>query len=354
MIFYKNIIFLKKKKITECIYFKCYIHLTILNSLFLNNYTFNLKELNKSKQLVTYKPYDKHKGYYLKHKHFAIMSLPKKLLTKYLYLFTVKKNIDFKKFNTNKIFKNLIKNNQKKKYIHFLAINYLKKKKTPFTLNYFNAINTFKENIKKPLNLVLKKKKYIFSISRRSFLNRKDSFFLLNSRIISFLLFFFKKNIFFTFKKLNPHTKNIEFDNEVKYIIWKMVSKYKKKIKHIFLKTFYKSLFFSLKLKDPNFFLEWYIKKIEAISPQKHKFMIHIFYILLKKFHRYIFFSSNVKGVFFYISGKIGVSGDSKKRNIFFNFGKHSGSKKNLKINSVKSKIKTFTGVLGVTFNIYF
>jgi len=133
-----------------------------------------------------------------------------------------------------------------------------------------------------------------------------------------------------------------------------MMSKYHKKINYNFMRTFYKVLFFSFKLKDPNFFLDWYINILESEGSKRHKFLIHIFYILLKKFHKYIFFSSNVKGMFFYISGKIGVSGNSKKRNIFFNFGKHSGTKKNLRINSTKSIVKTLTGALGVTFNIYF
>lgn len=330
------------------------MHLILLNFLVLNNLRFKLKGLYSSEYQIIYNPCSKNKDYYLKHKYFKVAGCIKKLLIKPLKLHIYKINLIFKKINVIKIFKNLDKNYQKGAPHHSIITNYPFKKNQAHTLNNFNVTSILKNSIKEPLIFSLKKKKYIFSISRKSFLNKRGSFFLLSSQIMSFLLFFLKKNVFFTFKKLNPYTKSVEFDDEVKYIIWKMISKYKKKIKHIFLKTFYKSLFFSLKLKDPSFFLDWYIKKIEVIDPQKHKFMVHILYILLKKFHRYIFFSSNVKGIFFYISGKIGVSGDSKKRNIFFNFGKHSGSKKNLRINSIKSKIKTFTGVLGVTFNIYF
>jgi len=326
----------------------------MLNFLFLNNLRFKLKGSVSDKHQIIYSSRNNNKDHYLKYKYLKIASCIKKLSIKHPKPHTCKINLVFKKTNTTEVFKSLGENYQKIAPYRTATTCYIFKKKLYTLLNNFNVTNILNNNVKEPLTLSLKKKKYIFSMSRKSFLNKKDSFFLVNNQIVSFLLFFFKKNVFFTFKKLNPHTKGVEFDSEVKYIIWKMISKYKKKIKYIFLKTFYKSLFFALKLKDPSFFLDWYIKKIEAISPKKHKFMIHIFYILLKKFHRYIFFSSNVKGVFFYISGKIGVSGDSKKRNIFFNFGKHSGSKKNLRINSIKSKIKTFTGVLGVTFNIYF
>ena len=153
-------------------------------------------------------------------------------------------------------------------------------------------------------------------------------FSLIDSQIINFLMFLFNKNVLFAFKKLNPGSKYVEFDSEARYIIWKMMSKYHKKINYRFMRTFYKVLFFSFKLKDPNFFLDWYINILELQRSRRHKFLIHILYILLKKFHRYIFFSSNIKGMFFYIGGKIGVSGNSKKRNIFLTLVNTAAQKK--------------------------
>jgi len=227
-------------------------------------------------------------------------------------------------------------------------------KKIFFKLKYTSSgiVQILKKNYNfDPVTVKIEKKK---PLSKNLFFKKNDVFSLMDSQIINFLMFLFKKNVFFTLRKLNPSSKQIEFDSEARYIIWKMMSKYHKKINYNFMRTFYKVLFFSFKLKDPNFFLDWYINILESEGSKRHKFLIHIFYILLKKFHKYIFFSSNIKGMFFYISGKIGVSGNSKKRNIFFNFGKHSGTKKNLRINSTKSIVKTLTGALGVTFNIYF
>ena len=54
------------------------------------------------------------------------------------------------------------------------------------------------------------------------------------------------------------------------------------------------------------------------------------------------------------MSGKISLAGDSKKKNVFVKYGKHSTSQKNLNLNIVNNQIKTETGVLGVNFGLFF
>ena len=323
-----------------------YTYILSLNLLFANPF------FQKNKAALSTKPLKKLTQVTqincVKYKYNIIIPLSLKNTFKIDFTATLK----FKKCREPIFFKlNFLNKLSPKSFLHL--INPLPKNIfVKYNYNPRNLTKIFKD--KYDLNMtkfkVEKKKTFLKNL----FLKKKDMFSLMDSQIINFLMFLFNKNVLFAFKKLNPGSKDVEFDSEARYIIWKMMSKYHKKINYRFMRTFYKVLFFSFKLKDPNFFLDWYINILELERSKRHKFLVHILYILLKKFHRYIFFSSNIKGMFFYISGKIGVSGNSKKRNIFFNFGKHSNTKKSLRVNSTKSIVKTLTGALGVTFNIYF
>jgi len=59
-------------------------------------------------------------------------------------------------------------------------------------------------------------------------------------------------------------------------------------------------------------------------------------------------------GFFFDIRGKVGVSGNAKKRHFSFFYGKYSLSSKKLKLNYFQKQFKTNTGTLGLTFFLTF
>jgi ribosomal protein S3 len=65
-------------------------------------------------------------------------------------------------------------------------------------------------------------------------------------------------------------------------------------------------------------------------------------------------FKNDVKGFFFDIRGKVGVTGDAKKRSFFFNVGRYSKTTKNSKFNYQFSPIRTDTGALGITMIMYY
>lgn len=71
---------------------------------------------------------------------------------------------------------------------------------------------------------------------------------------------------------------------------------------------------------------------------------------LLPNFKR--FFS--VKGFIFDIRGKVGVTGDAKKRHTLISWGQSSFSEKNLKLALKQGLVYTRTGVMGVTVIIIF
>ena len=61
-----------------------------------------------------------------------------------------------------------------------------------------------------------------------------------------------------------------------------------------------------------------------------------------------------MRGIFFDIRGKLGVTGNAKKRHLKINMGNYSFTKKVNKINYYQSIVRTSTGVLGITFCIFF
>jgi hypothetical protein len=57
----------------------------------------------------------------------------------------------------------------------------------------------------------------------------------------------------------------------------------------------------------------------------------------------------SIKGFFFDIRGKVGVTGNSKKRHFFFRIGKTNISKRVFKIDHQQRVVRTATGSLGIT-----
>ena len=76
------------------------------------------------------------------------------------------------------------------------------------------------------------------------------------------------------------------------------------------------------------------------------------FFVILNEFivDNFTIFSSlfNIKGFYFCVKGKIGMSGNAKKKKFFFKKGLLKVSSKNFKIDNQRFFIKTNCGSLGV------
>lgn len=86
---------------------------------------------------------------------------------------------------------------------------------------------------------------------------------------------------------------------------------------------------------------------------RKQKFFIYFLKIILMRhfcntFNKLL----NFKGFLFDIRGKVGVSGNSKKRHVQFSWGVTSFTKKSLKLKYSHGLVFTHTGVMGTTFII--
>jgi len=86
----------------------------------------------------------------------------------------------------------------------------------------------------------------------------------------------------------------------------------------------------------------------------KHRRFIRLFKILLIKYEDIFLKTNGILGFKFDIRGKLGVTGNAKKRHTYFNIGQVSFSRKNLRVDYQQGLVYTETGVLGVTMVIGF
>ena len=110
----------------------------------------------------------------------------------------------------------------------------------------------------------------------------------------------------------------------------------------------------ALKIKDPEFFLGWFTKIMEKVTFFKHKQYVMFFRSIFTYLSNKLFKRLGLKGLYFDIRGKVAVKGDSKKRHILLRYGECTFSQKSIKISPAYSKVHTFTGVLGVTFILFY
>lgn len=109
----------------------------------------------------------------------------------------------------------------------------------------------------------------------------------------------------------------------------------------------------SIRYKDTALFMNWLTMYMNKIEIKKHKkviaFLRKLVRLLRKKNY---FYRLGCLGFFFDIRGKVGVTGNKKKRNYVVKYGTSSSSNKNVRWSLDKNIIRTTTGVLGTTLII--
>lgn len=125
--------------------------------------------------------------------------------------------------------------------------------------------------------------------------------------------------------------------------------------KNFFFNEIFEVLWLVFLLKDTSLFMNWLIWTLSSIQYKKVK----IFLFFLKTFLcnyllPHISKISSIKGFFFDIRGKVGVTGDSKKRHVQILWGKSSYTTKNIRFSLKQGLVHTKTGVMGVTAVITF
>jgi hypothetical protein len=170
--------------------------------------------------------------------------------------------------------------------------------------------------------------------------------------LISFLEFFLKKKIYFFSKSqliLEP-----AIQSSINYIFNKSRFAQLKIGRGFFLNEMIYMLYCGFFFKDANFILDWFIRTMERVIYINHKKFLNFFKYLIVNFSNFFLEKNHVKGFFFDIRGKVGVSGNAKKRHFSFSDGKFSKTTKFSKFDYAYNIVRTFTGALGVTIIIYF
>jgi hypothetical protein len=193
---------------------------------------------------------------------------------------------------------------------------------------------------------------YFLNNKKKKFNNVLFNFF--NHYLINFMNFFLKKKLFFCFKKLNYLTDNFSKNKTLDFMSKKLKKYYNFANDSKIFKEFIEILWLSFLLKDSKFFLNWFKYFMEKINLKNHKKFLNLLKLVLTRYYNFFFLNSDVLGIFFDIRGKLGVTGNAKKRHMKISTGTYSSTKKKTKISFNQSIIRTSTGVLGVTFCIFF
>jgi len=185
---------------------------------------------------------------------------------------------------------------------------------------------------------------------------KKESLPSYYNYLIKFILTFYEK--FFNLKtlikiKFFKKTYNFIEDRLQRSYFFKKYWKFQRRIgKGFFFLEALKVVWFTLLIKDCRFFLNWFRRTMERVYFKNQKKLLRFLKFLFRSTFKYFYKSLNTKGFFFDIRGKVGVTGNAKKRHFFFKEGLCSFSRKKLRLVFHQDLVRTKTGVLGVTFAI--
>lgn len=122
-----------------------------------------------------------------------------------------------------------------------------------------------------------------------------------------------------------------------------------------FLKEAIQVSILSLMTRDSTLFINWFTKIMERVGIRKHKIYLYFFKTLFTFFRkRGTFKLLKLSGLYLDVRGKVGVKGDAKKRHSLIKIGYCTFSRKSISITPSYGLVNTNTGVLGVTFILFY
>lgn len=240
---------------------------------------------------------------------------------------------EYSNMNINNAFKNFSNNNS------LNSLNYLPNFQNKFIMNnflpYFNFNvksifykNVILRNILNP-NFSLYYSYYLFNFLE-TFLNRKiwlkintKANSIINPKINTFIQDVFNKN------------KSDQFSVG----------------RHFYLLEFLEIMYISLYYRDLKFFSYWFKKTMEKLHLKKHRKLIKVVQNTLKNNIEFLNLL-NVHGFTMDVRGKLGTTGNSKKKHYAFTVGTMSPTSKNHDMSMNQTTVRTSTGVLGVTITL--
>lgn len=238
--------------------------------------------------------------------------------------------------------------------------DFLEKKKINIFLlfNFFESLNvSFKNNFYSYSNYSIKNINIYFNLFFNSYSN--DNYFKLQqnqNKFLASLSNFFLRKFIEQFSNKKCYIVFNSYDIVFLEINSMYISLYKrlKKIQMFnrsgnFLKELLEIVILVLYSKDLRLLNNWIVKVSERMHFKLHK---KFFYLIKMVFYKYFFLYFKYfgcLGFFLKVKGKIGLGGNSKKRNII-KIGKFSLTSKKLKIKFEQGQIRSYSGTLGIEF----
>ncbi len=225
---------------------------------------------------------------------------------------------------------------------------YIFKKFNNFT---YNSLTAYEYNSITPIHFLEKPlKRLIINKFRKNFTPSyfKYLYYYASSVLESFL----KKRVYL---KINSKTRipKREFHNLV-FIFQKHRNFQTKVGRGFFFFEMLEIIWLSFYNKDLNYLIDWFIKTMNRIPFKQHKKLLSVFKFIITKYFSVFSNTGDVRGFFFDIRGKVGVSGNAKKRHFSFYNGMYSKTTKNSRFDYQHDIIRTSTGALGVTMILYY
>ena len=189
----------------------------------------------------------------------------------------------------------------------------------------------------------LKTRLYYYNINAHSTTKYKTLF---AHYLLTFLEKYIQKKLWVRINATDPI--NLFWKNYINFFLKKYMYNYRKFNKLIAVRELLEIVWITLKTHDLQILLSFLKKKIENSHFKKHKKILSIFFDILRK-NKQLFDLLRVKGFFFDIRGKVGVSGNAKKRHHSFSIGKITTTSQNIGSYFQQISVWTPTGQMGIT-----
>lgn len=234
-------------------------------------------------------------------------------------------------------------------------------------LNFFRYINSyfnkrgpiFTEKINFNLNLT-PDKVFTYRNFRHVFnLSDTDNFRLLvtpwyYNTVIRFLEFFSGKKVLIQFYHFL--SQNLDLNYIILYRTWlPRMRYYERKLGHrFFLEESIHIMHLSFFFKDVKLFMSWLKSLIQRISFWRTRSIFRFIKYLYQHYFSFAFPLIGLKGIKIKLKGKVSAAGNSRKRTVFYKWGRVSHSSVNLKVLYDFQTISTFTGVQGLQVWLFY
>jgi hypothetical protein len=200
-------------------------------------------------------------------------------------------------------------------------------------------------------NLIRVYNRYIYSLYR----GISKSTVLYNHFLLTFLENYIKQKIWLRYDARNHSNFNFNtkqhFLSNLSLVKSNLMSTYLNRLVPIY--DLVEIIIIMFSTRDLQIFLYFVKNCLERAHFKKHKKILSIIFDTFKK-NEQVLYQTKSRGFFFDIRGKVGVSGNAKKRHLMFSIGKITTTSQNFRSHWQQINVWTPTGQMGITCYIMY